>query len=150
MLLHVSLAYGKGETRDTPLGERTGPGRPARCGRDGHRPERVGLATLRALPLKPAIRAVQAQLAANNFDSTPNTQLFNQTGQPAISLPLHWTPDGLPIGVQLAAAMGGEALLLRVAAQLEGLLPWADRRQRSLRRGLSARVAGTYRPRAAS
>ena len=90
--------------------------------------ERVGLAILRALPLKPAIRAVLAQLAANNFEATPNTQLFNQTGQPAISLPLHWTPDGLPIGVQLAAAMGGEALLLRVAAQLEGLMPWADRR----------------------
>lgn len=90
--------------------------------------ERVGLAILRALPIKPAIRAVLAQLAANNFEATPNTQLFNQTGQPAISLPLHWTPDGLPIGVQLAAAMGGEGLLLRVAAQLEGLMPWADRR----------------------
>ncbi|MCK6502746.1 amidase [Myxococcota bacterium] len=90
--------------------------------------ERVGLGILRALPLKPAIRAVLAQLAANNFEATPNTQLFNQTGQPAISLPLHQDAQGLPIGVQLAAAMGREDLLIRVAAQLEAARPWRERR----------------------
>jgi amidase len=53
---------------------------------------------------------------------------FNATGQPAISLPLHWSDAGLPIGVQLVGDMGREDLLLRVAAQLEEAVPWAERR----------------------
>jgi amidase len=55
------------------------------------------------------------------------TAQFNLTGQPAISLPLHWTEDGLPIGVQLVAAYGREDLLIRVASQLEQAAPWSDR-----------------------
>ena len=53
---------------------------------------------------------------------------FDITGQPAISLPLSWNRDDLPIGVQLVAAYGREDVLLRVAAQLENAQPWADRR----------------------
>ena len=58
----------------------------------------------------------------------PYTAQFNVTGQPAISLPLHWTEDGLPVGVQLVAGYGREDVLVRVAAALEEAAPWADRR----------------------
>ena len=57
----------------------------------------------------------------------PYTAQFNVTGQPAISLPLHWSADGLPVGVQLVAGYGREDLLVRVAAQLEQAAPWADK-----------------------
>ncbi len=56
------------------------------------------------------------------------TSQFNVTGQPAISLPLHWTPEGLPVGVQLVAEFGREDVLIAVAAQLEIAMPWSERR----------------------
>ena len=58
----------------------------------------------------------------------PFTPPFNTTGQPAISLPLFWNAEGLPIGVQLVAGPGAEDVLFRVAAQLERARPWAKRR----------------------
>ena len=62
------------------------------------------------------------------FLTATYTAPFNATGQPAISLPLHWTDDGLPIGIQLVAPFGREDVLISVAAQLEEARPWADRR----------------------
>lgn len=56
------------------------------------------------------------------------TPPFNMSGQPAISLPLHRSPQGLPIGVQLAASYGREDLLIRVASQLESAHPWSTAR----------------------
>jgi amidase len=59
---------------------------------------------------------------------TPYTSMWNVTGSPAVSLPLHWTPDGLPVGVMLAARPGEEATLLSLATQVEAAVPWRDRR----------------------
>ncbi|MGE0140982.1 MAG: amidase [Ilumatobacteraceae bacterium] len=62
------------------------------------------------------------------FELLQYTAQFNVTGQPAISLPLHMTSDGLPVGVQLVAAYGREDLLVRLAAQIEAAAPWSARR----------------------
>ena len=62
------------------------------------------------------------------FTYVPFTPAFNSTGQPAISLPLHWSANGLPIGVQFVGHCGDEATLLRLAAQLEQARPWAGKR----------------------
>ncbi|OBB45258.1 amidase [Mycobacterium sp. 852002-51961_SCH5331710] len=62
-----------------------------------------------------------------NLSWVPYTQLANLTGRPAISLPLHWTAGGLPLGVQFVAPLAGESTLIQLAAQLEQALPWADR-----------------------
>ncbi len=68
---------------------------------------------------------------AENFERqkrfTPYTALYNISGQPAVSLPLHWNADGLPIGVMLAGRMGDEATLISLSAQIEAARPWRDR-----------------------
>lgn len=66
-----------------------------------------------------------AELAAAVGEKIAFTVPFNITGQPAISLPLHRNPDGLPIGVQFVAAYGREDVLIRLAAQLEQAAPWS-------------------------
>ncbi|MEZ0089585.1 amidase [Streptacidiphilus sp. EB129] len=59
---------------------------------------------------------------------TPFTPLYNATGQPSVSLPLHWTEDGLPVGVMLGGRYGDEATLISLSAQLERARPWAARK----------------------
>jgi amidase len=63
-----------------------------------------------------------------NTEFTPFTAIANLTGLPAMSLPLHWTEDGVPVGVQAIGPPAGDALLLSLAAEIEAARPWADRR----------------------
>jgi Asp-tRNA(Asn)/Glu-tRNA(Gln) amidotransferase A subunit family amidase len=58
----------------------------------------------------------------------PFTAMFNASGGPAMSVPLHWSGDGLPIGLHFGADLGREDLLIRLAGQLERAAPWAHRR----------------------
>jgi amidase len=66
-------------------------------------------------------------LAAKTFDFMPTTAVFNVTGQPAMSVPLHWNEAGLPIGMQFIGRFGDESTLFRLAGQLERAQPWAER-----------------------
>ncbi len=72
--------------------------------------------------------AVFKRNVINNLAWTPYTQLANITGRPAISVPLHWTAGGLPLGVQFVGPLNSEALLLQLAHQLEQASPWFGRR----------------------
>lgn len=62
------------------------------------------------------------------FDYSPFCAVFNASGQPAASLPLHWNSEGLPIGVHLAAAFGDDEMLVSLSAEVEAARPWAHRR----------------------
>ena len=81
---------------------------------------------LNAAWLLKALRVVRP-LADKTFDFMPYTPVFNVTGQPAMSVPLHWNADGLPIGMQFAGRYGDEATLFRLAGQLERARPWFGR-----------------------
>jgi amidase len=82
------------------------------------------LGTFAPAPEDPTAAGMRAQQFASF------TLPFNMTGQPAISLPLHWTEGGLPVGIQLVAAYGREDLLLQAGAQLERARGWSERRPR--------------------
>jgi amidase len=82
-------------------------------------PPRLGVLSTRTTDLE--------RFIADTYGLAAFTASFDGTGQPAISLPLHWTADGLPVGVQLAGRFGHDATLLALAAQLEQAAPWFDR-----------------------
>jgi amidase len=85
----------------------------------GEQPIPIGHLDTTAADLSPYVERISRFI--------PNTQPFNVGGQPSMSLPMHWSDEGLPIGVQIAARLGAEATLFRLAGQLEAAAPWFDR-----------------------
>lgn len=80
------------------------------------------------VPVGHISEATPQQYGERLFSYMGDTTIYNQTGQPSMSLPLHWNDDGLPIGMMFSAAYGNDALLLQLAGQLEQAAPWRDRR----------------------
>ncbi len=78
--------------------------------------------------LRPKEGEQPLQMLLNAAAFVPFTPVWNVTGQPAVSLPLHESEDGLPVGVQLVGPPAGEELLISLSAQLEEACPWAERR----------------------
>ena len=66
------------------------------------------------------------------FEYSPFCAAFNASGQPAATVPLHWTDEGLPVGVHLAAPFGDDATLIALCAELEQAAPWEHQRPKML------------------
>ena len=127
-----------GRGRPDDIGRRLRPHRPAApgvvaqdrvlLGRRRHRRDPDARPAARAHRLAGRGRAARSRSSAATPQFTPFTAVANLTGQPAMSLPLHWSSGGMPIGVQLIGPPAGEATLLALAAQIEIARPWSDRR----------------------
>jgi len=100
------------------IGELAAPAHVERAGRT--------LLALRATRVL-ALTDLVDQLVTQNLGPVPYTQLANITGRPAMSVPLHRTAAGLPLGVQLVGSLGAEGRMLALATQLETARPWFDR-----------------------
>lgn len=108
--------------------------------------EKVGLRIANRLRAGRPLRwsGIPEKLALEQLAPVPFTQLANLTGQPAMSVPLHWGSDGMPRGVQFMAPVGEEAILYRLASRLEQARPWWHRRSplaESIEAGASQRVS---------
>lgn len=86
--------------------------------------EKAGLSALQRVGPGPVVKRALLELAEQRIAATPQTEVYNMTGQPAMSVPMHVTTERLPIGVQIAARIGEEALLLQLASQIEQAQPW--------------------------
>ena len=87
------------------------------------------------------------KIAIDNLRYVPFTQLSNLTGTPSMSVPLHWTSEGLPLGVQFVGAFGREDLLLQLANQLEQAQPWFERLPALARSDAGVKMGQVTRPR---
>ena len=85
---------------------------------------------------KPPIKLGELNMMSKNLvdflskfsEFGPYTFLSNLSGNPAMSVPLHWTHDNLPIGIQFAGRYGDEATLFKIATQLEKMKPWSGKK----------------------
>ncbi len=128
--VHVRRVAAFHETYDLLLTPSTATPPPRIGAFDVPAPVQLAQRTLLSLRIAGVLRhtPVVEQMISQNLGWVPYTQLANLTGRPAMSVPLHWTADGLPMGVQLVGRLGAEPQLFRLAAQLEQARPWADRR----------------------